>query len=300
MDDESMHPLKLEIQMNKKYISKFLTSNEAIKLNALLKKHGLEYYGFYWFVIDKLMQEPDYRLPAEKYYFEYMSAEIPEHNRTQSNKPEQVFEHMFNICSNLFKLFTVKNGFFYSELLKEHFEIENKVIEKRRKAGGKSGEARRLKAEQKKIDEQNRTHVQLMFPVKDAVMPIEKVEKVFDEKKDDTPIVHIDSIDILKKGAGKKTKSSRPKKQQCLFRHSPYYNNMELFVQSFGEKYQKHDLDYYYQRLLNWSDSGENKKVDWIATGRNFILSDENAGKVRFKSQTISTSINDKFNGKDN
>lgn len=284
--------------MNKKYISKFLTSHEAIKLNALLKKHGLEYYGFYWFVIDKLMQEPDYRLPAEQYYFEFMSAEI-EHIRTQSNTTEHMFEHMFNICSNVFKLFTVKNGFFYSELLKEHFEIENKVIEKRRQAGGKSGEARRLKAEQKKVNEQNRTHVQMMFPVKDEIMPIENVANVFVEDKIQTPIVQIDSTDILKKGAGKKTKSKRTPSTKCLFRHSPYFNNMDLFVQSFGEKYQKHDLDYYYQRLLNWSDSGENKKSDWIATGRNFILSDESAGKARFKSQN-SKSINDKFNGKDN
>lgn len=285
--------------MNKKYISKFLTSNEAIKLNALLKKHGLEYYGFYWFVIDKLMQEPDYKLPAETYYFEFVSAEIPEHNRTQSNKPEQVFEHMFNICSNVFKLFTVKNGFFYSELLKEHFEMENKVIEKRRTAGEKSGLARRLKAEQKKTDEQNRTHVQMMFPVKDEAMPVENVANVFDDKKNQTSIVQIDSTDVLKKGAGKKTKSKRTPSSKCLFRHSPYFNDRDAFKAAFGEKYQNHDLDYYYERLLNWSDSDENKKTDWIATGRNFILSDEKSGKARFKTETNSKSINDKFNGKD-
>lgn len=288
--------------MNKKYISKFLTSNEAIKLNALLKKYGLEYYGFYWFVIDKLMQEPDYQLPFEKYYFEYVSAELKEHIRTQSNTSEHMFEHMLNTCSNVFKLFTIRNGFFYSELLKDHFQNEDRTVEKRRLAGAKSGISRRLKAEAKKNDEQNRTHVQMMFPIKGDPLPVENAESVFDEKKDGTPIIHTDSNVGVKKSAEKKQKSAGKKSRSTaiLFRHSKYFNQIEEFKAAFDAKYQHYDLEYYYQRVLNWSDSGENKKVDWIATTRNFILGDERDGKARIIRAKVSNSINDKFHGKDN
>ena len=40
------------------------------------------------------------------------------------------------------------------------------------------------------------------------------------------------------------------------------------------------DIYYYYQRAKNWSAAGDNKKKDWIATVRNWMMDDAEKGKL--------------------
>jgi uncharacterized protein YdaU (DUF1376 family) len=70
-----------------------------------------------------------------------------------------------------------------------------------------------------------------------------------------------------------------------LFINSIYYNNIGLIVEKIGKKYLEYDIEYYYESILNWSESGKKKKKDWLATLRNFILSDIRNGKVKISTK---------------
>lgn len=52
-----------------------------------------------------------------------------------------------------------------------------------------------------------------------------------------------------------------------------------------GSKYKEYDLVFYYHALLNWSLSGNNKKTDWVATARTWMLKSKGASKKLFKGQ---------------
>ena len=73
-------------------------------------------------------------------------------------------------------------------------------------------------------------------------------------------------------------------KGQHLFSESPYYDDFELFESKFkGSKYEFCDLEFYFESVKNWSDAGGNKKVDWIATARSFMLSDLRNNKLKIR-----------------
>ena len=78
------------------------------------------------------------------------------------------------------------------------------------------------------------------------------------------------------------TSVKREKKgKKILFEESPYFDK-DLFKEQFkGTDYEVADLDYYYEAIKNWSASGGNKKIDWIATARNFMLGDMQKGKFK-------------------
>lgn len=62
-------------------------------------------------------------------------------------------------------------------------------------------------------------------------------------------------------------------------------NDPKKFMQAFwassgSEKYREYDVMFYYEQAKNWSAQG-NKKKDWVATVRNFILSAIEKGQAR-------------------
>ena len=97
-------------------------------------------------------------------------------------------------------------------------------------------------------------------------------------------------------------------KGQHLFSESPYYEDFELFESKFkGTKYEFCDLEFYFESVKNWSDAGGNKKVDWIATARSFMLSDLRNNKLKMKkgvyvtnpeAQRIGSELNDLIEAK--
>ena len=66
------------------------------------------------------------------------------------------------------------------------------------------------------------------------------------------------------------------KKGLHLFANSDYVD-IEKFKTAFYSlpKYQEYDYGYYYEAVSNWSASGNKMKKDWIATARNFALTDK-------------------------
>ncbi len=70
-----------------------------------------------------------------------------------------------------------------------------------------------------------------------------------------------------------KTKT-KVKNVPILFRDS-IYNDIEVFSAAFiGTQYESANFNFYYEKVKNWSDSKNNKKVDWIATTKNWMADD--------------------------
>jgi len=75
-----------------------------------------------------------------------------------------------------------------------------------------------------------------------------------------------------------KTKA-KVKEIPILFRDSIYID-IEIFSSTFiGTQYENANFNYYHEVINNWSNSGGNKKIDWIATARGFMARDMKDGK---------------------
>ena len=81
----------------------------------------------------------------------------------------------------------------------------------------------------------------------------------------------------IKESKGKEIKEKKVIKGKVLpilFRDS-IYNDIEVFSASFlGTQYEGANFNFYYEKVKNWSDSKNNKKVDWIATAKNWMADD--------------------------
>jgi hypothetical protein len=133
-----------------------------------------------------------------------------------------------------FGLFTILSGEFWSERLAHHLELRLKLSE-----SGKTGANNRWG---------NRVAIGEANAKESKVKEIKgKETKVNKTKVKDIPILFRDSI----------------------------YNDIEVFSQSFiGTQYESANFNFYYEKVKNWSDSKNNKKVDWIATAKNWMADD--------------------------
>jgi hypothetical protein len=81
----------------------------------------------------------------------------------------------------------------------------------------------------------------------------------------------------IKESKGKEIKEKKVNKVKdipILFRDS-IYNDIEVFSAAFlGTQYEGANFNFYYEKVKNWSDSKNNKKVDWIATAKNWMADD--------------------------
>lgn len=71
---------------------------------------------------------------------------------------------------------------------------------------------------------------------------------------------------------------------ETVFRLS-VVSQIDLFKKKFQELEQFGvDVDYYYNRVWNWSDKKTTRRTarGWIATARDFMLTDKTAGKLKY------------------
>ena len=88
------------------------------------------------------------------------------------------------------------------------------------------------------------------------------------------------------KGAYKQEKEQEKDKVQVKVGKSKHLFSESLYIDKHKFKEVLSDwntdkLKYYYESLLTWSNEG-NKKVDWIATAKQWASRDEREGKVKF------------------
>lgn len=72
------------------------------------------------------------------------------------------------------------------------------------------------------------------------------------------------------------------KEKKILFTESNIFLKQN-FKDAFPD-WSKEKLAYYYETVLTWSNEG-NKKIDWVATVKNWALRDEKQGKIKFNNQ---------------
>ena len=83
----------------------------------------------------------------------------------------------------------------------------------------------------------------------------------------------------INKGKSKGNSTKEEKKQKHFFKDSDLFDRVK-FKEIFCD-WQQEKLRYYYDSVLTWSNEG-NKKIDWIATVRNWEARDAKEGKLKF------------------
>lgn len=84
-----------------------------------------------------------------------------------------------------------------------------------------------------------------------------------------------------KEGKGKDSKGGEGsvKTHPHLFRESRFFNKDELEKALVNTQYESANVDYYHENMLNWSDGKNEKKTNWLATAKNWMLRDLKEGK---------------------
>jgi hypothetical protein len=95
-----------------------------------------------------------------------------------------------------------------------------------------------------------------------------------------------DSISKNKNKSNNVSKSDSKENKPHLFSESIYFD-FALFEKEFeNTDYAVADLRMYYESVKNWSESEGAKKLNWIATARNFIIGDLKQNKLIYKNGT--------------
>lgn len=82
----------------------------------------------------------------------------------------------------------------------------------------------------------------------------------------------------------KEKRASTPvstRERKCLFADSKFFDFETFRAQFTGPEFIDVDLYYYHQRLTNWSGSSDGRKSDWILTAKNWMMDDNEAGKLK-------------------
>jgi hypothetical protein len=66
---------------------------------------------------------------------------------------------------------------------------------------------------------------------------------------------------------------------QIIFRDSEIFNKEKFQQDLVGTQYEDANIDHYHEIILNWSDSKNSKKVNWLATAKNWMARDITDGK---------------------
>lgn len=62
--------------------------------------------------------------------------------------------------------------------------------------------------------------------------------------------------------------------------------NFQYVKENIGEKYQKYDIEYYWEVTKNWAESKDVRRKNWLAQIRGIIQKDEREGKAKIVKQT--------------
>ena len=167
----------------------------------------------------------------------------------QHQKYELTEKDMLNICKtydeDIYCKFEVINGKYFNIRLRNEAERRKAYSQSRRENRENSKKGLELKKEQK-----NGKSVSLSY---DKHMETE---------------TETETKDVNNK-RGKK-------KFLCLFENSEYYDYDKFRIKFLSnDNYKQYDVKYYYEAVKNWSASKGEMKKDWIATARNFALTDK-------------------------
>jgi hypothetical protein len=105
----------------------------------IIEQLGCEGYGIFWILVETLRDQKDYRYPIR-----LISALARKYNTTEAKMATVIKEY------GLFKI--DKESFFFSDSLNRRMKSLDSIIEKRKIAGKKSGEVRKQKSIEHKLN----------------------------------------------------------------------------------------------------------------------------------------------------
>jgi len=225
-----------------------------MKLIKVRRKYKMVGYGAYFAIIEILREQADYCLPVSDIADIAYEIEVKE-------------EILHDIVAN-FGLFICENNSFFSPSLLQRMMRFDATKAKRSEAGKIGGEA---SAKQKASKRQaNVKQTSTIFNEESRVK-----ESIGDKSKEE-------------ESRGDKSKKAKAATaQKILFRESVFFD-LEKFKSEFlNTKYAIYNLEFYYEKVLNWSNSADAKKIDWIATARNFMLGDAEKGRAALQNQNL-------------
>ena len=142
------------------------------KIVGLRADYGFESYGLWWFIIERMRKEKDFKLDYDKKIFRSI--------KVLTGTTIDV-EKFINDCINEYELFVLEDDKFYSKSFLNRMNLmiekQQKKSEQARIAGKKSAEARR----QKKNNEINEDETDVEQPLEDNAtnvqQPLEKSQR---------------------------------------------------------------------------------------------------------------------------
>lgn len=114
-------------------------ASQDLKLKALRKRYGWQGSGWYWYLIETLRNETDYKLEYSDFTFDSLAEDM-------KVEVEQV-KKFIDDCIEKLHLFSKDGNYFSSERLLRDMAFLDDKREKARSAGRISGEHRRAAAE---------------------------------------------------------------------------------------------------------------------------------------------------------
>lgn len=115
-------------------------ANADLKMKGLRRKFGWQGYGWFWYLIELLRNEPGYKLD----YNENTFAALADDFKCEPSDVQQFIDH----CIQTTKLLEAHNGHFFSNRLVRDMLYVQEIREKAALAGMQSGRKRRGKKQQ--------------------------------------------------------------------------------------------------------------------------------------------------------
>jgi len=204
------------------------------KLIALRHKYKAVGMAVYWTIIEFLHEQEGNKFEPKSYIISTLAEQ-------SGANAEQVLE-VIKSCIEEFDLLRSDEGCYVSDRVLRNIQKREEISEAR-SISGKKGALSKANAKQ---------------------MPANAEQKQANAKQSSTKKrKEIKEIDIVKR-------------TPILFKESQYFNK-ELFFKSLksaGPPYNQADPKSYYDKAYHWSESDTNKKVDWMATVKNWIRKD--------------------------
>lgn len=114
-------------------------AKDDFKCMLVIEQLGCEGYGIFWILVETLREQRDYKYP-----FQLLGALARKYNTTEAKMQTVVTKY------NLFEI--DEKSFFFSLSLNKRMQALDKIKEKRQIAGVKSGESRKIKMIQHKLN----------------------------------------------------------------------------------------------------------------------------------------------------
>ena len=96
------------------------------KIEALIKKYGMEGYGRFWVIIETMRESNGYKINEKKYVYESLAE--------QMQCTTDAVKIFIKDCIEEFELFIQEDGFFYSESLLQRMAVLEAMRDKKRSA----------------------------------------------------------------------------------------------------------------------------------------------------------------------